>query len=128
MGTECRVDESEQCRPAFLYAVVELVGAVYRNIDQKAWLGLLAVFLKQGDSTRKSRFAAVSRSFHGKAANGFGETVIAESALIEFGERLDKNDAAVLLALSRGLDGVIRKTFGTDGAFVRCLVPMLNHP
>jgi len=47
--------------------------------------------------------------------------------LIDFGEWLEKHDAAVLLTGPPGFDGIVGKAFGPDGLFVRRLVLWLDH-
>ena len=128
VGAEGAVGEAEQGGAALLDAGRGLVFAIDRHVHQEARLGVLLVFLDQGDAPGQGGLAAVARACHGQAAYRLGKHVVAEGLQVAPGERFDVDDARILRTLAGRGDGVVGKAFGADGALVRGLVAAVDHP
>lgn len=89
---------------------------VDRRIPQKAWRGSGPVVLQQRDWPRDCGPPAVARALHRLLADRLREHVVADSAQVQAGERLDVDDRGVLAPCAVGPNAEIGEALRPLGA------------
>ena len=112
VGAERRVDVAQQGGAALLHVVHGRGFRVHRDVDQEAGLHLGAELLHQGDPAAERGHACVARALHGLAAHRIGVHVVAEGAPVAPVEGLQKDDAAVGVAVTGRMHRVVGEAFG----------------